>query len=133
MINLEVNQQRLEKAVLRAREQNIIIPTFRQMKDPGLIPEEIKKELAGIGLWDIHPRNLFRITWKNEPLPKGGGFGFVNYIEFHQSLTGVPARIIGLVGKWFPKLHEIPKDFRVTVTATMNNMIRLMMIERPQY
>ena len=112
MINLEVIQDKLERTVVRARERNIIIPTFRQMKDPSAVPEKITKELQGIGLWDIHPRNLFRITWRNEPVPKGGGFGFVNYIEFPQSLTGVPARIIGLVGKWFPTgAHKVGAAF----------------------
>ena len=112
MIDLKVIQDKLERTVVRARERNIIIPTFRQMKDPSAIPEKITEELQGIGLWDIHSRNLFRITWKNEPLPKGGGFGFVNYIEFPQSLTGVPARIIGLVGKWFPTgAHKVGAAF----------------------
>jgi len=112
MIDLEVIQDKLERTVVRARERNIIIPTFRQMKDPSDIPEKITKELQGIGLWDIHPRNLFRITWRNEPVPKGGGFGFVNYIEFPQSLTGVAARIIGLVGKWFPTgAHKVGAAF----------------------
>jgi cysteine synthase len=112
MIDLEIIHDRLERTVQRARERDIIIPTFRQMKDPALIPETIRKELAGIGLWDIHPRNLFRITWKNEPVAEGGGFGFVNYIEFPESLTGVPARIIGLVGKWFPTgAHKVGAAF----------------------
>ena len=112
MIDLEVVHDRLERTVERARERNIIIPTFRQMKDPSLIPEKIRQELKDIGLWDIHPRNLFRITWKNEPLAKGGGFGFVNYLEMPESLTGVPARIIALVGKWFPTgAHKVGAAF----------------------
>ena len=112
MIDLEVIQDKLERTVVRARERNIIIPTFQQMKDPGTIPGRIKEELEEIGLWDIHPRNLFRITWKNEPVPTGGGFGFVNYLEFPESLTGVPARIIGLVGKWFPTgAHKVGAAF----------------------
>jgi len=112
MIDLQVIHDRLERTVERARERNIIIPTFAEMKDPSLVPEKIKQELKQIGLWDIHPRNLFRITWKNEPAPKGGGFGFVNYMEFPESLTGVPARIIGLVGKWFPTgAHKVGAAF----------------------
>jgi cysteine synthase len=36
----------------------------------------------------------------------------VNYIEFPSSLTGVPARIIGLVGKWFPTgAHKVGAAF----------------------
>lgn len=102
MIDLTVMKERLEHGVQRAREQNIVIPTFAQQKDPSLVPAKAKQELSKIGLWDLDPRNLFRITWKNEPKPKGGGYGGVNYIEFPSSLTGVNARIIALVGKWFP-------------------------------
>ncbi|HPL30949.1 MAG TPA: pyridoxal-phosphate dependent enzyme, partial [Anaerolineae bacterium] len=102
MIDLTVHPDRLERAVQRARERNIIIPTFRQMKNPALIPARIREELATIGLWDVNPRNLFRITWKNEPTASGGGFGGANWIELPKALTGVDARIIALVGKWFP-------------------------------
>ncbi|MEJ2013362.1 MAG: pyridoxal-5-phosphate-dependent protein subunit beta [Anaerolineales bacterium] len=112
MIDLSIYEEQLERAVKRARERNIIIPTFAQMKDPGLIPDAIKKELSSLGLWDVEPRNLFRITWKNEPVAKGGGFGGVNYLEFPSSLTGVEARIIGLVGKWFPTgAHKVGAAF----------------------
>lgn len=111
-IDLTVFEERRERAVKRVRERNIIIPTFAQMKNPDLIPPRIKEELRGIGLWDLHPRNLFRITWKNEPVPSSGLFGGVNYIEFPSSLTGVPARIIALVGKWFPTgAHKVGAAF----------------------
>jgi cysteine synthase A len=101
-IDLTIHKDRLERAVDRMRKQNIILPTFAQMKNPDLIPAKFKEELHSIGLWDVHPRNLFRISWKNQPVEKGGGFGAVNYIEFPSSLTGTKARVIALVGKWFP-------------------------------
>ncbi len=101
-IDLTVQKERLERTIERVRKQNIILPTFAQMKNPDLIPARIKDELRGIGLWDVHPRNLFRISWKNEPVEKGGGFHGVNYLELPNSLTGTKARIIALVGKWFP-------------------------------
>ena len=102
MIDLRMDTKQLERTVERAKERNIIIPTFAQMKNPDLIPDSVKEELKTIGLWDITPRNLFRIGWKNEPVAQGGGYGGVNYVELPSSLTGVPARIIALVGKWFP-------------------------------
>lgn len=104
MIDLTINEEILERAVRRAKHQNIIIPTFKEQKYPNkLIPQSIKEELLNIGLWDIHPRNLFRITWKNEAKEFGGGFNDIaNYIELPPELTGVEARIIALVGKWFP-------------------------------
>ena len=112
MIDLSVYEERLERTIERARERDIIIPTFAQMKDPSLIPERIKEELRGIGLWDLASRNLFRITWKNEPVSTGGSFGGVNYLEFPKSLTGVEARIIALIGKWFPTgSHKVGATF----------------------
>ncbi|TFG49941.1 MAG: pyridoxal-phosphate dependent enzyme [Anaerolineales bacterium] len=102
MIDLRLDNKQLERTVERAREQNIIIPTFAQMKNPELIPDSVKEELKNIGLWDITSRNLFRITWKNEPVAKGGGYGGVNFVELPSSLTGVDAKIVALVGKWFP-------------------------------
>jgi len=111
-IDLKILQEQLGRTVRRARERNIIVPTFAQMLDPAGIPEGIRAELAGIGLWDIHPRNLFRITWKNEPEERGGGYGFVNYLELPPELTGVEARIIALVGKWFPTgAHKVGAAF----------------------
>ena len=112
MIDLTIQEEQLQRAVQRARERDIIIPTFAQMKDPSLIPDAVKAKLSNIGLWDITSPNLFRITWKNEPAAHGGGFGGVNYLELPSSLTGVPARIIALVGKWFPTgAHKVGASF----------------------
>lgn len=111
-IDLTVHEDRLKNSIQRARERNIIIPTFAQMRDPDRMPEKIKEELAGLGLWDVNPRNLYRITWKNEPKEKGGRFDGVNFIEFPKELTGVNARIIALVGKWFPTgAHKVGASF----------------------
>jgi cysteine synthase len=116
MIELSVIEERLENAVQRAREKNIVIPTYAQQKDPALIPDSLKQELSNIGLWDIVPQNLFRISWKNQPIAKGGGYGDVNYIELPPSLTGVDARIIALVGKWFPTgAHKVGAAFSCLV------------------
>ena len=112
MIDLTKNEARLEKAVARARENNIVIPTFAQMKDPSLVPEKIRERMTRVGLWDFDPVNLFRITWKNEQKESGGLYGGVNFIELPQSLTGVKARIIALTGKWFPTgCHKVGASF----------------------
>ncbi|MBU2645279.1 pyridoxal-phosphate dependent enzyme [bacterium] len=112
MIDLTVYPDILERAVGRAREKNIIIPTFKQQRDPSLIPDRIVEKLKPIGLWDINPLNLFRISWHNQPLESGGGFGGVNFLEFPKELTGVDARIVALVGKWFPTgAHKVGAAF----------------------
>lgn len=96
------NQRVLDTTIDLFRARDIILPTFEEQKNPERIPEGIKRKLKEIGLWDLHPLNLFRITWKNEPKASGGQFGGVNYLEIPKELTGVKARIIMLIGKWFP-------------------------------
>jgi len=97
-----INEETVQKSAQRFREKKIILPTFEQMRNPELIPGKIKDALKNIGLWDLHPLNLFRITWKNEQKKSGGLFGGVNYIEMPKEITGVDARIIMLLGKFFP-------------------------------
>src|ERR1035438_8755572 len=112
MIKLTVNDKTRKNNLKRCREKGIIIPTLEQMKNPDKIPTDVKEKLKGVGLWDLNPVNLFRISWKNEPKEKGGLFGNVNYVEFPSALTGVKARIIGIAGRWFPTgAHKVGATF----------------------
>jgi len=116
MIDLTIYEEPLRRAVQRAREKNIIIPTYKQQRNPELIPETIRARLKDVGLWDINPLNLFRITWHNEPVARGGGFGPVTFLEFPKALTGVEARIVAPVGKWFPTgAHKVGAAFSCLV------------------
>lgn len=102
MIDLTMHEEVRKKNAERCREKGIIYPTFAEMLNPELVPEKVKEKLSQTGLWDVDPINLFRITWKNEPVDQGGTFGKVNYIEIPKEITGTKARILALVGKWFP-------------------------------
>lgn len=111
-IDLTINDSGLRNAVQRAREQDIIIPTLQEQMHPETIPDNIRQRLKSVGLWEINPLNLFRATWKNEPIEQGGGFGNVNYLEIPSAITGTKARIIGLLGKWFPTgAHKVGASF----------------------
>ena len=111
-IDLTVMEDRRKRAVKRAKERNIIIPTLNEMKHPELISDDIKEQLKNVGLWDINPLNLFRITWKNEAKESGGTFGGVNYMVLPEEITGVKAKIVVLVGKWFPTgAHKVGAAF----------------------
>lgn len=117
MIDLTMHEDKLKNAIELAKKRNILIPTFKQMKDPQkYTPERIKEKLKTTGLWDFEPANLFRITWKNEPKDNGGLYGGVNTLEFPSELTGVRARIIALCGKWFPTgAHKVGASFACLV------------------
>jgi cysteine synthase len=102
----------LENTIQRCRDNNMVIPTYAQMRNPELVPDSISKQLKSIGLWDLNPLNLFRITWKNEPVKSGGGYGEVNHVVLPKSLTGVDAKIIVLIGKYFPTgAHKVGATF----------------------
>ena len=100
----------IKRTAARCRERGIVLPTFAQLRNPELVPPAIKRKLKGVGLWDVNPVNLFRITWKNDV--KTGLYGGVNYVEIPQAITGVKARVIGLVGKYFPTgAHKVGAAF----------------------
>ncbi len=102
MITLTVDRETRARNIRRCRERGIVLPTFSQMKEPGTAPRSIQEGLRKVGLWDVNPLNLHRITWRNQPAASGGLFGEVNWLEIPRELTRVPARIVALVGKWFP-------------------------------
>ncbi len=110
----EVNEKVLEKTVKRCRDRKIIIPTLAEQKDPTLIPEKITRRLPKVDIQSVDPLNLFRITWKNDP--KTGLFNRGNWVEFPSELTGVKARLVGLVGKYFPiGAHKVGAAFACLV------------------
>ncbi|NCB62167.1 MAG: pyridoxal-5-phosphate-dependent protein subunit beta [Clostridia bacterium] len=112
MIDLSINRENLTRNIKKAKENGVIIPTHQQMKHPETIPAPIREKLKSVGLWEVNPLNLFRVTWKNEPKESGGLFGTPNFIELPPELTGVPARIICLIGKWFPTgCHKVGASF----------------------
>ena len=112
VIDLTVNSKIRDKTVAYCREKEITLPTFAMMRDPQKVPGKIRDRLKQIGLWDVHPANLYRITWKNEPQEHGGLFGGINYRVLPSSLTGCRANIVALVGRWFPTgAHKVGATF----------------------
>jgi len=97
-------------AAQRCRERGILIPTIAQQRDPSTLGSDVLRALGGVDMQAVHPANLFRITWHNEA--NAGGFGAVNALEIPATLSGVPTRIIGLLGKHFPTgAHKVGAAF----------------------
>ena len=118
LINLKKRPSIIEKNVQRCKEKGITLPTFAQMKNPALIPDDIKEKLKDVGLWDVNPLNLYRINWHNEPVEKGGTFKGVNYIEIPRAITGTKARIYALAGKFFPcGVHKVGATYSCLAPA----------------
>lgn len=107
---LSSTETKRQHAIERCRQRSILIPTLAQQRDPALVPPAVTRALPGLDMQAVDPLNLFRITWHNDPVT--GQFGAVPAFELPQALTGVPARIIGLVGKHFPTgAHKVGAAF----------------------
>jgi cysteine synthase len=80
------------------------------MRDPNALDADLKRRIAAVDMQAVDPLNLFRITWHNDPAT--GGFGRINHLELPTALTGVRARIVGLVGTHFPTgAHKVGAAF----------------------
>ncbi len=118
LINLKKKPDIIKKNAELCREKGIKLPTFAEMKNPDLISADVKEKLKSVGLWDVNPVNLYRINWHNERKEKGGLYGDVNFIEIPKELTGCKARIIGMVGKYFPTgAHKVGATYSCLAPA----------------
>lgn len=95
-------------AVERFRENNIVLPTFAELRDPHTIPEATLASLAEVGRDAPDPRNLFRVHWHND-MHGGGPTAVPDHIELPSALTGVDARIVLALGNRFPMIgaHKV--------------------------
>jgi len=93
-----------EHSVKRFREERIALPTFAQLAQPGLIPDDVTARLAGLDRQAPDPLNLYRVHWYNAaggPGPVGGP----EHLVLPQTLTGVAAPIVALLGNRFPMIR----------------------------
>ena len=92
------------RTVRRFGESGVILPTIGQLKDPGAIPADIRQKLRSVDPDSPHPLNLFRVHWFNDA-QRTSLSDVPAYIELAPQLTGVPARIVVMLGNRFPMIH----------------------------
>lgn len=95
-------------AVERFRQNNIVLPTFGELRDPTKIGSDIQASLQGVTRDSPDARNLFRVHWFNEGPPGDNTPGFVSvpdHIELPSEITGVDARIVLALGNRFPMIR----------------------------
>ena len=102
--------QAYENALTRFRDNNIVLPTFAQLRDPSTIPESVVSSLVDVDKDAPDPRNLFRVHWFNEHADEPGDnfpgqVAVPDHIELPKELTGVDARIVLAFGNRFPMIR----------------------------
>ncbi len=103
-------RQARDHALERCRQRGVVIPTLAEQRDPPRVDPEIASRLHSVDMEAVDPLNLYRITWHNDP--ETHGFGVVSFLEIPPELSGVEARILGLVGRHFPTgSHKVGAAF----------------------
>jgi cysteine synthase len=99
-----VDSQAIERTVDRLREIRVLLPTFGQLANPGLVPSVVRERLADVGPDDPDPLNLFRVHWYN-----GADRVLLVDVPSHlvlpPELTGVEAKIVVALGDRFPMIR----------------------------
>ena len=94
-------------------------PTYSEMRDPGLLPEELRRR-ARIAAREapLDPVNLFNVTW-HDPA------GRVRALVLPEALTGVEAPIVLLFAKDFPTgSHKVGATYSVLMEHQLAGDVR---------
>ena len=98
----------VERTAQRFREQQIVLPTFGQLADPGHGTERARRPVRAASTSNAaSPANLWRIHWYNK---LDGGLGEVpEHVVLPKELTGVDAPIVVAFGDRFPMIgaHKV--------------------------
>src|SRR5262249_692837 len=97
-----------DRALRHLRKARVVLPTFAQLSDPRKIPAEIASSLAQIDPDAAHAANLFRVHWHNDESRRGTA-AVPLYLDLPEALTGVKARILVALARYFPMIaaHKV--------------------------
>jgi cysteine synthase len=96
------------RAVRLARERGVRLPTFAEIADPACAPRPMRDTLAAIDPDAPHAANLYRVNWFNA-IDRRGAAAVPVHVEVPSVLSGVPARIVVVLGATFPMIgaHKV--------------------------
>ena len=102
-----VDPAAVERTAQRFREQQIVLPTFAQLKDPRTAPDTLSGQLGAVDRNAASPANLWRIHWYNKL--DGGVTAVPEHVVLTKELTGVDAPIVVAFGDRFPMIgaHKV--------------------------
>lgn len=114
----DVTDKRIRQAAVeRARSRGIVLPTFAQLSGEAAMPAHIDARLGEINPDAPHAENLWRVHWYNAP-DRRGRVDVPAHLVLPQSLTGVRAPIVVLLGSRFPMIgaHKVLPAYAGLVT-----------------
>ena len=97
-----------ERTIERFRGAGWRLPTFAELADPSAIDANVVASLTDVDPDAADARNLFRVHWHNAA-DRRGLVDVPGHVVLGEELTGVPARIVLLLGDRFPMItaHKV--------------------------
>jgi cysteine synthase A len=81
-------------------------PTFAEMRDPSLLPADLRAKAVAARATPLDPLNLFNLSWKAD--------GAVPFVVLPEALTGVASPIVVLSGRRFPSgSHKVGPAYSI--------------------
>ena len=110
-----------ENAVKHLRDARVVLPTFAELADPTSIASSIMAAADGISADEPHSANLFRVHWYNDE-NRTALTDVPGYIVLDETLTGVAAPIIVVLGGRFPMIgaHKVLPAYACLVTRIVS-------------
>jgi cysteine synthase A len=92
------------RAVAQAKGNGVRLPTFAELAEPWTAPKSATAGLSGVDPDAADARNLYRVNWYND-LSRKGRAPVPVHVELPPAFTGVPARIVVVLGALFPMIR----------------------------
>jgi len=108
-LTTEVVDRRVhERAIRHLRSARVVLPTFAELADPRKVPAAVSDQLAQVDADSAHTANLFRVHWYNDEARRGLA-SVPLYVDLPEALTGVKARILVALARYFPMIgaHKV--------------------------
>jgi cysteine synthase len=88
-------------------------PTFAEMKDPSLLPADVRERARAARSRPLDPANLWNLSWKAD--------GAVPFTVLPEALTGVPSPVVVLSGRNFPTgSHKVGPAYSILMEKQLD-------------
>ncbi len=88
-------------------------PTFAEMKDPSLVPADVRERARAARAQPLDPANLWNLSWKAD--------GAVSFTVLPEALTGVRSPVVVLSGRNFPTgSHKVGPAYSILMEKQLD-------------
>jgi cysteine synthase A len=103
-----VDRSVYDRAVRHLRKARVVLPTLAQLAEPLKSLSAVSSQLAELDADAPHGGNLFRVHWWNDAARRGLA-PVPLYLDMPEALTGVKARILVALARYFPMIsaHKV--------------------------